>query len=930
MAEWDPVPAAPQGGRTPAQKKQPQEAISAWEPVQQAPAQSQAPVSPQAADAFKRFGVSPQEYDFDPATNTVKRKPDTGIGLTRVEKGLEPITSYIPTERQMARESLEQVGRGARQLAGSGDAPLNKALRLFMDEHPEEDSAPGFKERVKGAANVGLGGISYVSAPINAALRTFLGKPVEENIGIPKEYTEFAAGLALPIVGFGKTPKTIEKIFSPETVAPEAMEAAGLIRQHTGQAARRTATTESALTPYEAPMNALSPADQLGVQKYMEGTGPAPASPQIRASADELRGAFKERRDILENMPSTQGMTFYDEYFPHFWKDPNKAKDFVRSWTGGGKQGSGASTKGRTLPTIEDGLAAGLEPVYTNPIQAGLHYITSMDKFIAAERIFQAGEDSGIIIYRRPKSVGASGHPEGVQGIPPGYAPLSGRGAQGAMGEQAFAPEAWARVYNNFLSRGVEQFGEEFGTAYNALRKFNNFMTQTLLGFSGYHAFTMAEATMSNQMAKAVSEARGLKPGGMAKEIGKWAVAPVTYAARGKNFREMYLGKVPMSPQDKEIIDLITDAGGRMSGAKHALDYDASALGDYITAFKRGRLRMELGEQAKEVSARPFVGTAKVFASNMARVMDTFNKPIFQHYIPAIKNAAAYENLAQFLKQNPNATQAEKLAAARKVVDSIDNRFGEMIQDNIFWHKAMKQTAMLSMLSYSWNMGGWRELGGGFRDIGRSAFKGNELTPKADYLIGMTINWGIMSSVYQYLKTGEGPKDLHDLAAPRTGGVDERTGEDERIIPPGIMKDIFGYTHNFGQEVTNKLNPGLKILGQTASIATGMGGKDWRDDPIVRPGSEGEKMIMNAPDWLADYFAFLTKTMTPIQLQDLGKGPEQGSALNSVELALGIRKAPRYMIDPNYDRMLNSIWRRKWQGKERHDRQEQQRYGGTD
>jgi hypothetical protein len=412
--------------------------------------------------------------------------------------------------------------------------------------------------------------------------------------------------------------------------------------------------------------------------------------------------------------------------------------------------------------------------------------------------------------------------------------------------------------------------------------------------------------------------------GAMTKDLVKWRVAPVSFGANANNFGEIYLGKAPMSPQDKEIIDLITDAGGRMSGTKHALDYDASALGDYVTAFRRGRLRAELAAQGRDIAANPVSGSFRAVASNMARVMDTFNKPLFQHYIPSIKNAAAYENMGQFLKQNPGATQAEKLAAARKVVDSVDNRFGEMIHDNIFWNKVAKQTAMLGMLSYSWNVGAVREIGGGVRDIARSTVKGQEMTPKADYVIGMTINWAMMSAIYQFAKTGEAPKDVHDLAAPRTGGVDARTGQPERIIPPGIMKDVFGYYEHFTDEVSNKLSPAVKTTWQTINNA------DWRGDPILSPRSPGQSMIEKAPDWLAEYFSFIGKTMSPIQLQNLSKGPEEGSALNSAELMLGIRKAPRQLMAPDeYDAMMDGIRKRKWQAKERHDRQEQQRYGGT-
>lgn len=826
------------------------------------------------------------------------------------DKMLEPITSYPATEAHMAAEARDQVFKGANQ--------------LFRGE-PEG-------ERLAGAGNMLVGGIGYPLAPISAALRTVVGKPLEENTGIPKEYSEFATGLALPVIGFGKAPKLAQKIFSPETISQEAMEAAALIRQRTGIAARDTESTAATLESWQKPVTQLPPAEQLGIMHYIEGVGPAPPTPQMRALADTLKDAFETRKAKLQALPEYAQRQFLEDYFPHFWTDPAAASNVVRS--GAIKQGSGASLKTRTVPTMQEGIQNGLTPLTTNPIEATLRYVTSMDKFIASQEILQAAKDAGTVIYRRPTVMGASGHTNAVQGIPDGYVAINGRGSRNAVGEQAFAPEDWARIYNNFISPGITG---PWANVYDGARRASNAVTQTLLSLSGYHAFTMAEAEMSSQVARTIDAATKGNVGTALVEAGKYAAAPArvagTQPAKGAYLRDVYLGKqMPLTVQDKEIVDLLTHAGGRMGGhGKHALDYESSALGDFLTSFRRGRLRMELAEQGKEALAHPVSGTAKMVASNIGRLMDTMNKPLFQHYIPAMKNAAAYEDMALFLKQNPGATQAEKMTYARGVVDRIDNRFGEMINDNVFWNKTQKQIAMLAMLSYSWNMGGWREIGGGIRDIARKTVGQGEWTPKASYVVGTAINWGIMSAVYQYLKTGQPPKDVHDLAAPRTGGVDSRSGEPERILPPGIMKDVFGYWQHFGTEVTHKINPGAKLAGYTASLAFGQGGSDWRGDPILSPRSTGQTALEKTPDWLAEYFRFVTKTMTPIQVQNLVKGKEDGSNISDFEKALGIRKQGRALTDPEgYEAMLDRLWQRRWQRKQRNEMREEQRYGGTD
>jgi hypothetical protein len=93
-----------------------------------------------------------------------------------LQKALEPITSYPSTYNKMQHESREQMAAGVSQM--------------------EQGTA---KDIAIGAGKTALGAAGYITSPINAALRTVVGKPIEENTGIPKEYPEFAAGLMLPV-----------------------------------------------------------------------------------------------------------------------------------------------------------------------------------------------------------------------------------------------------------------------------------------------------------------------------------------------------------------------------------------------------------------------------------------------------------------------------------------------------------------------------------------------------------------------------------------------------------------------------------------------------------------------------------------------------------------------------------------------------------
>jgi hypothetical protein len=119
---------------------------------------------------------------------TVGMTPSRGDDwLSLVRKALEPLTSYPQTYSQMNREAREQAALGLEQ--------LKQAYQ------PGVHDPGGF---VKGLANLGFGTIEYANSPIHAALRTIAGRPFEETIGIPKEYTEFALSLGMP--GLGRRP----------------------------------------------------------------------------------------------------------------------------------------------------------------------------------------------------------------------------------------------------------------------------------------------------------------------------------------------------------------------------------------------------------------------------------------------------------------------------------------------------------------------------------------------------------------------------------------------------------------------------------------------------------------------------------------------------------------------------------------------------
>jgi hypothetical protein len=257
-----------------------------------------------------------------------------------------------------------------------------------------------------------------------------------------------------------------------------------------------------------------------------------------------------------------------------------------------------------------------------------------------------------------------------------------------------------------------------------------------------------------------------------------------------------------------------------------------------------------------------------------------------------------------------------------------------LVQENIFCTKGLKQTAMLSALSYSWSLGTIREIGGGIRDFGRAS-AGGEWTDKMSYVVALVIGTGMINAAYQKLKTGKAPWEtdtpLQDYMHGRTGGTDPATHKPERAQLPGYMKEVYGWAAHPFQEIKNKAAPFIQRLYETLTILDGLGGEDWRRDPILSPPKKDKPWTANIPQWMQEYFSYVASAMLPISLQGLEKGQKKGSNISDPETVLGLKSTGQQFTDPDkYKGTMDSIRQRRWNTKLKHDAKDKGLYGGSD
>jgi hypothetical protein len=445
--------------------------------------------------------------------------------------------------------------------------------------------------------------------------------------------------------------------------------------------------------------------------------------------------------------------------------------------------------------------------------------------------------------------------------------------------EQLYAPADAARIYNNHISRGLDQ--GDVGPIYRGARAAVNGLVQLKLGLSAFHLSVMSQEGIVSEFAKGWQQ---LSQGRVLKGLGSMAAspaAPVRLAMRGGKMFRQIVGEEAPSEFDQRLNDVYERAGGRLGMSRI---YSPRASGSFFTSLARGTLARDVKASLGRVFGDnpDLIDRGKGIIDLAGNLIQSAAAPIFEKFVPATKRGAWARRMEDFIKANPDASEDAVVKKGREVLDSVDNRFGELMVDNNFWHKTGFQIAQLMLLSPGWDIGTVRDIGGGVTDIPKSLkglATGKGITDKTAYVVGLLSVTVIQNAVATYLHTGKTPEGM-DFFAYRTGGVNP-DGSPERALIPSYMKDIMGLIfEGLGRLAENKVNPGLKEAWELSH------NQDYRGYPITAalPGEKG----------VADYLA---EESLPISLERSSQ-TKTGSKLSAAERAAAIRPAPYYLQNP--------------------------------
>ena len=253
--------------------------------------------------------------------------------------------------------------------------------------------------------------------------------------------------------------------------------------------------------------------------------------------------------------------------------------------------------------------------------------------------------------------------------------------------------------------------------------------------------------------------------------------------------------------------------------------------------------------------------------------MQTTMQPLFEKYIPAMKNAALMDEVGAWVDKNPGATREMIADQTLRASKSMDNRFGLLNYDNNFWNPFIKQTGQVLMLAPGYQVGNIREIPGGLAGAAthpsRMSIGSAEHDPRIAYNAAMAVTWGLVGAAYQYLKTGKPPSSMADYLGPQTGGK-LPNGMAERMRMPGYQNDVMHWMTDPVGTVASKLHPAIKTGLEVLQ------NQDFKGSPIANPNDPIYKR------W-EQYAGHVLEAFAPISLQTARKGIPPGSNISLPE-----------------------------------------------
>jgi hypothetical protein len=659
-----------------------------------------------------------------------------------------------------------------------------------------------------------------------------------------------AKDLEIAAEAVGKVGKGLAEAFNPTQAGGESKAMAGNVRERAAKLALQHEQAKALLDQFgqvAAKLPQQQQYDFIHAIEVPKAAKPAWWNTKHDAAALAMRTLLDEARGRVQALGKGNLDKFIKDYFPHIWKDKAKAEEIF------GKrplEGSKSFLKKRTIPTTKEGLALGLEPITSNPVDLTLLKLHEMNRYVMGQQVLQEGKDSGYIkLVHGPKDKPAgwvkindkigevfqrrpTTNPDGSKGPPE----LLKRGDYYAH------PDA-ARVLNNYLSPGLVG-----NPVYDAIRFAGNAMNMAQLGLSGFHVTgTTINAIVSRSALAAKMLVEGHPLESVKMGLKAWT-APVSTLLGGSKVLEEALHPGSVGGDFAAIVD------GLQAGGFRTRQSQMYRIGKEATTFWDG-FRKALRE------GRPSAAIQGPLA-----LIEQASRPMMEVYIPRMKLGVMADMARYELSKLPaGADRAQMRDVMGKVVDSVDNRMGQLIYDNLFWNKSLKDMGTILTRSMGWNLGTFRELGGGIRDLGKVPVdllngRNPKLTHAASYTLALPFVTGIMGAAMNFMYTGHGPRSLPDFFHIPTGQLDA-DGNEKKVELATYMRDLGSWfkhllkgdpvgwlSQDIPRTAISKTHPLLAAVSQMAN------NRDFYYHPIRNENDPQVEQVKQLGTYIAEQF----------------------------------------------------------------------------
>lgn len=682
-----------------------------------------------------------------------------------------------------------------------------------------------------------------------------------------------------------ETGKAVVNALSPKTGVEKGV--VSKFYELVGDRNKSNTIIDKQVKEYEDMFDRMSTTERVDFVDNMKAGKPQ-ASPELDNVAKVISELDKDLYDeITKYKPN---MAWKENHFRVLWKKiPGTTKE--KFWSFMSKRplkGSQGFMRQSTLTSMTEGIAKGGEPHSTNPITMfKLAYDDSM-KYITSQRIIDSFKKDGVIKF--VKSGGDVS--EGYVKINDNVANIYFKSDTGMVktGEY-WIQEGPGRMLNNMLSRDLirdTKLGE-------SLMGIKNLYTQVELGLSPFHAVAITLEQIASGMGIGARKIFNLGDvtGGI-KDILEAPFSPKSTFSLGRDvFKFATVKDFENSEAGKKLLE-------RMPNAK-----------EYIGDFFQGGGLMKQHDDLKsntykalkeQVGKDNYIGAA---LRALPAINEGIMSPLFNVYIPTLKIGLFMREFPLILAENKSRLESGKVTReelSRKVVDSVDNRLGEMNFDNLYWNKTFKTATQFMLRSVTWKLGNIRQMGMApieqaqeFIDAAKEGRRPN-LSPKMAWLFGLSLTQVVISSVMQNLYLDDDDKnkdikDFKDIVAPRINSSDNK----ERVVIPTYYKDLLHFWHAPTEYVTSgvsgPLGKGIELYKNVDFY-----GYEIRDenDPATKQLIDAGKYVMPKP----------------FSISSFQKMKEKGEPFNKQALSfLGFNKAPGYLEQSEIESEIIDLYR---------------------